>query len=50
MLHLFDILKFLNNICKSENIDISNDKLKQLGWFVEVDFDKGLQKLCEYTN
>jgi dTDP-D-glucose 4,6-dehydratase len=28
---------------------ISNDKLKQLGWIVEEDFDKGLQELCHQT-
>ena len=26
---------------------ISNDKLKQLGWTVEEDFDKGLHELCQ---
>jgi dTDP-glucose 4,6-dehydratase len=26
---------------------ISNDKLKQLGWKIEVDFDEGLQELCK---
>jgi UDP-glucose 4,6-dehydratase len=26
---------------------ISNDKLKKLGWNIKIDFDQGLQKLCQ---
>ena len=26
---------------------ISNDKLKKLGWNIQIDFDQGLQKLCQ---